>query len=65
MPTQRRSDTPEFAKILEADFAKANRELAALELAVKALTTENANLRHEVFAKDQELAELRKRVEAA
>lgn len=60
VPFQRRSDTPEYARLIETDYAKARTELAALVIAVSTLTTECANLRHQIYAKDQELATLRK-----
>lgn len=59
-PVQRASDTAEYARIIEADFAKARAHLAALDLAVAAQSREIANLQHQLFAKDQELTALRK-----
>lgn len=56
----RRSDTPEFARIIECDLAKANADLAALAVSISALTMENANLRHQNYAQAQELVKLRK-----
>lgn len=58
----RRSDTAEYVEIIERDFAKVRAELAALTCAVSALTRENANLKHENYAKDQVIAELRRTI---
>lgn len=59
LPHRRASDNPEYVRALESELAKTERDRLGLQLSHAALSIEAANLRHQLYTLQSELATFR------